>query len=75
MGESADHDLLIETKTIVGEMRDDLRWLIDNVPSKDSVQRAHQRIDTLQKYLLGVAAFAAVEAFAIIKMLLLDKGG
>lgn len=69
-----DHDTLIEVRAIVGNLRDDLRRVIENMPSKDSVQRAHQRVDVLTRYLLGVAVFAAVEAFAIIKMVLLDKG-
>lgn len=69
-----DHDLLIHLNAVVGNMNDGFQRLLSAIPSKDSVQRAHQRIDVLQKYLLGVAAFAAVEGFAIIKMLLIDKG-
>lgn len=69
-----DHDTLIEVRAIVVTMCDDVRRVIEGMPSKESVQRAHQRVDVLQRYLLGTAAFAAVEAFAIIKMLLFDKG-
>lgn len=69
-----DHDLLIALNAKTAAMWDDVRRALDNMPSKDSVQRAHTRVDIMQKYLMGVAAFAAVEGFAIIKMLLIDKG-
>lgn len=69
-----DHDTLIEISANLKNVQEDVREIKAQMPSKDSVQRAHQRIDTLQKYLIGVAAFAAIEGFAIIKMLLIDKG-
>lgn len=69
-----DHDLIIQLNAQMSGVREDLRRVLDGMPSRDSVQRAHSRIDVLQKYLLGIAAFAAVEGFAIIKMLLIDRG-
>ena len=74
MSGESDHDLLIRMAATQQHMVDDLRDLKTNMPSKDSVTRAHGRIDYLQKILLGVAAVAAVEAVAILKMLLFDKG-
>lgn len=69
-----DHDTLIRVEAKLENLMGDVKNIRDNMASRDSVERAHKRIDTLQKYLIGVAAFGAVEAFAIIKMLLIDKG-
>ena len=68
-----DHDLLIELRSDMRAVSRNVQHLIDTVPSRDSVQRAHQRIDATQKYLLGVAAFAAIQAFFILKELLFNK--
>lgn len=49
-----------------------LRRIAEQTPSKESVARAHDRITSLQKALLAVAAFAAAEALAILKMLFMS---
>jgi hypothetical protein len=64
-----DHDSLIRIETMVAMMSE----RINNLASRESVARAHARIDALQKYLLGAAAVVAAQGFAIIKMLLLEK--
>jgi hypothetical protein len=64
-----DHDILIRVETRVSMLCE----MMSGLASRESVARAHARIDALQKYLLGAAAVIAVQAFAIIKMLLLEK--
>lgn len=50
-----------------------IRRLADGMPSKDAVRRAHERLSSLQNCLLAIAAFAGIEAFALIKMLFLSE--
>lgn len=98
----ADHDLLIELRTLVGEMREDLhrmasgdmalcagreerlkrveeavadfRDVLDVLATDRSVRDVDERVTSLQRNLLAVAAFAAMEAFAIVKMIFFAKG-
>lgn len=70
----SDHDNVIRILANQENMARDINSILEKMASKESVSRAHDRIDKLTKYLLAVAAAAAAEAFAIIRILLLDRG-